>query len=522
MRDLVVDYADPNGAITPVEINATVVKIAGNTRILSLCRDITERKQMEDKLRESEEKFAKAFQFNPAPMALNGTDGRYVEINQAFFRLLGYSSEDVVGYTPSEIGIFVDPKENMCGIEILQKQGQLENYELAVRTKSGEIRHGLFFAEPMQLSHRPLFLTVMNDITDRKMADTKLRESEEQYRRLIDLLPIGVGVHLGGKIAMINPTGMRFMGAQKPEEIIGKTMMDMLHPDYRKLVKERIQQSLAKGNTATPVEEKFVRVDGTAFDAEVTALPFGTGDKASMLVVFNDITERKQAQEAIAMQSQRIQEVSQKLLEVQEQEKRSLAAELHDDLGQSLTSLKLMLEYANGTRSPAERKQRLATARDVITELMNQVRDLSLDLRPAMLDDFGLFAALRWLFDRFQFQTGITVRCNCDLMDERRFGSSIETAAFRIVQEALTNIARYALVQEAQVSIEVGKELSIEIADQGTGFDVAQTRQKKADSAGLSGMAERAHLLGGRMEIISKKGEGTRIIASLPLKEEAA
>lgn len=485
------------------------------------CRDITERKKIEDELRESEEKLSKAFQLTPAPMALTGLDGRYIEINQAFSRILGYTQEDVYDHLPSEMGIFVDLENSRHATEILQAQGRLDNYELSVQTKSGEIRHGLFFAELLQITNRPLVITMMNDITERKKADSKLRESEEKYHHLIDNLPVGVLIHQEGKIVLCNPESVRLFSAKGQDDLIGTSLIEHVHPDYRKLVQERIKAALTKDISGEIIEEKLLRIDGTTFFADVSGLPFRYGDKTSILVVLTDITERKRAKDAIAIQNQRIQEVSRQLVEVQEREKHLLATELHDDLGQSLTSLKLMLELASGTRSPAARQEGLKNARDVISELMDKVRNLSLDLRPAMLDDFGLFAALRWLFERFLSRTGIAVHCDYDLDSKQRFETHVETAAFRIIQEALTNVARYAGVKETQVTISTGRALFIEIADNGRGFDFSQMTQKETDSAGLSGMEERARLLGGRVEIISDKGTGTRVIAEIPLTGDA-
>jgi PAS domain S-box-containing protein len=345
-----------------------------------------------------------------------------------------------------------------------------------------------------------------------------LSESEEKYRRLIDLLPVGVLINQNGKIVMANPAAVKLARAKSQDELIGTTLIDHIHPDSRLMVQERTQAVLSKGINAEIVEEKLLRLDGTAFFAETTGLPLTFNDKPAILVVFTDITERKRAREAITLQNQRIKEISRKLLEVQEREKHLLAAELHDDLGQSLTSLKLMLELA-GKAGSSGRQKRLAEARELVAELMNKVRNLSLDLRPAMLDDFGLFAALRWLFDRFQSRTGISVRCDSDLDRKQRFEPPVETAAFRIIQEALTNIARHASVREAQVTISTDKVLSIEIEDKGPGFIVPRVIQNAAISSGLSGMQERARLLGGSVEIISEPGSGTRVIAEIPLVE---
>ena len=607
-----------------------------------MLQDVTERLQAESALRASEEKFAKTFQFTPVPMAISGMDGRYIEINQAFAQTMGYPPEEIIGHTPSELGIFVDPEQNQKAIQILKNQGTLHNYEMPVRTRSGEILSGVFFAEPLQLNERPLMLTLMDNITERKWMEYELRESEEKYRRMIDTLPIGVIVHQEGIVQLINPTGARFLGAETPQAILGKSNLDFIHPDYLDLVQKRVRDALIDDKYGEPIEEKLKRIDGTFFDAEVATLPIKYMNKASVLAMFQDITERKkadaelrkseenfrnlsentadgiligapdgrhiyanrqacellgysaeeilqtsqfnisdpaaysilkknlkdriagrplpkryettlrrkdgtifpveisgtrtvwqdltcdlvifrditesrQAREAIRSQSQRIQEVSRQLVEVQERERRMLASELHDDLGQSLTSLKLMLELASSSRPSNKQQKVMGDSLDLVSELMGKVRNLSLDLRPAMLDDFGLFTALRWLFERFQIQTGIVIQCNYDLDSDQRFSPAIETAAFRIIQEALTNIARHAEVWEAQVNLEIGDNLSIEIVDQGTGFGNLKENQHPADSVGLSGMQERARLLGGQVEIVSEIGVGTRVIASIPL-----
>ena len=141
--------------------------------------------------------------------------------------------------------------------------------------------------------------------------------------------------------------------------------------------------------------------------------------------------------------NRQLRELTQHLIEIQETERRFIATELHDDVGQMLTGLKLMIEMA-ASQGEAERLQTLENVKNTIAELSNHIRNLSLDLRPAMLDDFGLFAALEWLFDRYTKQTHIRVKHNFSFMNENRFPRAIETAVFRIIQEALTNTARYA------------------------------------------------------------------------------
>lgn len=229
------------------------------------------------------------------------------------------------------------------------------------------------------------------------------------------------------------------------------------------------------------------------------------------------LEEIERQKEALEVQTRQLQELSQHLVDTHEAERRYIAKELHDDLGQQMTGLKLMLEMASRQRDD-ERPATLEKARHIVVDLSSRIRKLSLDLRPAMLDDFGLFAALEWLFERYTEQTNIAVRHNLDFMDERRFSKSIEVAAFRIIQESLTNIARHAQVEEAEVKINISeKQLQIEIIDHGKGFDKGWTKYAPYRSGGLSGMRERVSWLEGNFDIRSKPGAGTTISARFNL-----
>ena len=229
------------------------------------------------------------------------------------------------------------------------------------------------------------------------------------------------------------------------------------------------------------------------------------------------LDERTRFTQILEAKNQQLREISNHLVESQEAERRFIAAELHDDLGQMLTGLKLMIEMA-ATQKDNEQQKTLERAKGIVSNLSSQVRDLSLDLRPAMLDDYGLFAALEWLFERFTAQMRIKIVHKLEFFDERRFPKPIESAAFRIIQEALTNTVRYAQVTTAQVSLQADEqELAIEISDNGKGFDPAQLDQKGYQSGGLSGMRERTAWLGGTFAIQSKPGAGTTIRATFPL-----
>jgi signal transduction histidine kinase len=210
---------------------------------------------------------------------------------------------------------------------------------------------------------------------------------------------------------------------------------------------------------------------------------------------------------------ERLQTLSRRLLEVQEAERRHVARELHDEIGQVLTSLKLLLDTS--TLLPAlNNLSRLDEARLLVSELMDRVEELSLDLRPEMLDELGLLPTLLGHFERYTYQTNIQVIFRQNGLEGRRFSPEIETTVYRIIQEALTNVARHAKVDEATVRLWVGQDmLGVEIEDRGIGFDPLAL----GVSPGLSGMRERVALLGGQLMIESAPGSGTSITAELPL-----
>ncbi|MDQ4096653.1 MAG: GAF domain-containing protein, partial [Actinomycetota bacterium] len=210
----------------------------------------------------------------------------------------------------------------------------------------------------------------------------------------------------------------------------------------------------------------------------------------------------------------RLEAHSRMVVEAQEAERRRIARELHDEIGQTLTGLKLMLED-HQRLSPEDVADRVGRARGLAGELLQRVQDLSLDLRPAVLDDLGLAAALLWLVERYRAQTGVDVALRCCGLEGRR-RPELETAAYRIVQEALTNVARHAGVKRATVQCAVaGDALCVEVTDGGIGFDVEGIPIGK--SGGLAGMEERARSTGGRLWLRSARGHGTTVVAELPV-----
>jgi PAS domain S-box-containing protein len=210
---------------------------------------------------------------------------------------------------------------------------------------------------------------------------------------------------------------------------------------------------------------------------------------------------------------ERLERHSRMVVEAQERERRRIARELHDEIGQILTGLKLTLEGHDYLSSEAA-ANRLVRARELSVELLRRVHDLSLDLRPAILDDLGLQPALVWLTERYREQMGIQVALVCSGLDGR-LRSEVETAAYRIVQEALTNVARHAGVDRASVDCALADGcLRVEVVDDGRGFEVDAV--PVGQSSGLIGMEERARSTAGRIRVESTIGLGTTVVAELP------
>ena len=236
-------------------------------------------------------------------------------------------------------------------------------------------------------------------------------------------------------------------------------------------------------------------------------------------ILLTEIGERRRTENALHESAARMKILSRRLIEVQESERRSLALELHDQIGQILTGLKLTLEMA--ARLPADdARVSINDAQSLVNELMARARKLSLDLRPATLDHLGLLSALSWHIKQYSAQTQVSVEFKHSGLEGRRFPSEVETAAYRIVQEALTNVARHSEARDAVVRAWAEEHsLTIQIEDRGTGFNI-ETALSNDTTSGLAGMRERAHLLGGRFSIESREGEGTRLTAEFGIRDE--
>lgn len=333
----------------------------------------------------------------------------------------------------------------------------------------------------------------------------------EVYRILVEQIPAIVFIAF-----FDNSFGEAYVSPQI-EEALGFTQEEWLndpirwyqhiHSDDKERWSSEVAQMLLTGEPLHSIYRVISRDGRTVrFQCDVKIVRHSDGHPWFIHGTAFDVTRQHTDEEAVREYAERMKVLSQNLLDVQESERRRIALELHDQIGQMLTGLKLKLEMLARTDS-GKTKGEFDEAQELVNELISRTRELSLDLRPATLDHLGLLSALRRHLRHYTSSTGVRVDFIQEGLEGRRFQPELETAAFRIVQEGLTNIARHASSEEAIVRIICeAKRLTIEIEDHGVGFE-PDSIFRTGQSSGLTGMRERAILIGGAFSVESKWGK---------------
>jgi PAS domain S-box-containing protein len=357
---------------------------------------------------------------------------------------------------------------------------------------------------------------------ERQSADLAMKASEMRYRRLFETAQDGILILNAdtGKIDDVNPFLTDMVGYTR-EQLLGNKLWEIGPFKDSKASKAEFRELQ---------REAYVRYDD---------LPLETSDGRSMNVEFvsnvyqvnggkviqcniRDVTKRKQAEGRLKESRRRLQVLSRRLVEVQETERRRLARELHDEIGQALTVIEMNVQSLLASPGTDALAPRLKQSLEVVERVQEQVHDLSLNLRPSMLDDLGLEPALRWCTERQAALAGLQAEVRADPL-EQRLDPMIETECFRVAQEALTNVVKHARARTVTVELTKNDEdgqLHLSVRDDGVGFDVATLREQavRGASLGLLSMEERASLAGGGLEYDSTPGQGTEVHAWFPLK----
>jgi PAS domain S-box-containing protein len=486
-------------------------------RVAGIAEDITERKEAEERLREYE----KVVEGAEEMIAVVDRNYRYLLANRAFLKYRGLEREQVVGRSVAEVlneGVFenvVKEKLDEC------LQGKPVQYEMRYRYPDRGERDLLVSYFPIEgPAGVDRCACVLQDITERKIAEAALRDSETRFRQVAENIEeiFWITDLEGSSTIYISPAYERITG-RSCESLYAepKSWRDSIHPEDRPRMEETFDSDPGFTGDYT---YRIVRPDGSIRWIRDRGFPVRdeSGEVVRFAGIAEDITENKQAEEELRQVNEQLRVLSRRLFQVQDDERRHLARELHDEIGQALTAAKINLDSIESIEGSAQ-SLRVEETSTLLDNLLRQVRQISLDLHSSLLDDLGLAPALRSLLDQQARRAGLRAQFFATEPLEN-IDPEIQTTGFRIAQEAITNVLRHAKAQSVGVHLQTEAGLlQLKIVDDGNGFDLAEIegRAQQAASFGLMGMRERAALVGGRVQIISSPNKGTAVRVSLPL-----
>jgi len=485
---------------------------------------LANRKKAEAALYKSEEKYRTLTENVNVGVYRNTTkpEGKFIEVNLAFVKMFGYKNREEM-LTIRILNIYQIPEDRKKFIEKLLRDGFVRNEELKLKKKDGS---------PIICSVSAVIIKdkkgkakyydgIIENITERRLAEEALRKSEMTYRALFESGndPV-ILFSLNGTIVSANQKAAEILG-YNVEELIGMSYKDIIASSEIKDADDKLK-SLQEGKTFLPYECTVYKKNGTEFPSEVNlSLVQDENNKPVFLqTIFRDITERKRADEELLTSREQLRNLAAHLQAVREGERTSIAREIHDDLGQTLTALKMDLSLL-GAKLPKDQKSLLKKTKSMsklIDSTIQTVQRISAELRPGVLDDVGLTAALEWQGNEFQKRTGIKCELTVDpediFLDKDR-----STAIFRIFQETLTNVARHSKAKWIKVNLKKkARRLELKVRDNGRGITEEQISNSK--SFGLIGIRERVQFLGGKVEIRGIQNRGTTLKAWIPLLKD--
>jgi PAS domain S-box-containing protein len=503
-----------------------------------------ERKRSEEALRKSEERFSTVFRHSPMAIFLRhlSTD-RIVDVNSSFLAMFGFSREEVLGRTPSDLGLWVQPGSYQNMSHALKERRQIAPLEMKFRRKSGTIGEAIVSVECIEVAGEQLILSFLDDITERRKAEkerdqilrnlealveertVELRESELKYRNLIETMNEGLAIwDENDLLTFVNDKFCEILGYSRAE-IIGQTMVRFCEGDSQKTYNAQLE--LRSQGIDQPYELVCLNKEGRKLILLISpkSLFNAQGKSVGSFGLMTDISERRQAEETIKDSEKQLRLLSRQLLTIQESERSRIARELHDQLGQDLAVTKLLIHSLEKKlpELPEMVKQESEGMLLFVDQIIDNIRRLSRDLSPAILEDLGLTAALQGLLNNYVIKNMIQIQSNLMMVDSL-VPHEGHIMVYRIVQESLNNVIKHAEAQNVLVTAGMeDHQLSLVVADDGKGFEVnsANSSSHLKTRLGLRIMHERARILGGTLEIWSQPGNGTRVTLRLPVEKHS-
>ncbi|MFC2084212.1 PAS domain S-box protein [Bacteroidota bacterium] len=508
-----------------VEISTHPVKIEGKSVVLGIARDITERKRTEEALSESEKKYRSIVENTSDWIWEMDLKGNHTYSNNIGEKILGYPLNkfyemDPIGLVhPDDRGKFIETYK-----KAIQNKAGWNNVVLRWCDKDRKYHYFESSAEPRIDYNGNLigFIGIDRDITDKKIIEKQVLSEKLRAESYLETAAVMMLVlDKKGTVTLINSKGAEILGYSK-KYIIGRNWIDNFIPEENRTNIKRILKRLMKGEiefaeyfeNAVLCRYKKIKILGWYN----TQIKDKSGKVTGILSSAEDITERVSLRAELESSNKELRSLTEHLQKVREEERTILAREIHDDLGQSLTALKLDLSQLRKKIDPSQIQltEKVKSALELAGDTVETVKKISTDLRPSIIDDLGLIPAIRWYIGEFMKRSGIKVKLSLEV-DEYDISEEIKISIYRILQEALTNVIRHAHASKITIGFQKkGKNLILQVKDNGIGIKERQMHKEK--SFGIIGMKERVILIGGQFEISGEKNKGTKIKVVIPVK----
>ena len=482
-------------------------------RMIGSMQDITELKKKEEELVNNEYHLRTILETEPECIKLIDKNGRLQDMNRA--GLVMIEADNLAQVKGRHVVQMVDEPYKKAFDELNKKvfEGESGTLQFEITGIKGTKKWLETHAVPFKDADGKIscLLGITRNITEEKKVEFELRQSEEKYRSLVEQAGDAIALFdAAGKILEGNTGTAKLLGYTE-EEFRQLSIHDVLFEE--ELKSNPVRFDLLQKGISTIKQRAMKRKDGSAVQTEIRAqlLPDGR-----FLAVIRDLSERKKAEEGLKESYSQIRRLSEHLQNVREEERISIAREIHDVLGQQLTVMKMDIsslskKAAGGDEILQQKFKKLLALTD---ETINSARKISSDMRPSLLDDLGLVSALEYHSSEFEKSSGIKTKFVSEMSDVD-FPANISTVLFRIFQESLTNIARHSKAAEVNASLtSVNGKLSMVISDNGKGFHLSEVKNKK--TLGLLGMRERMEMMGGEYTISSEPGKGTVVQITIP------
>lgn len=456
-------------------------------------------------------------------MRLIDEEGNILLVNQAFCEIFNLPREQLIGkpfsivYTKSEQNLALESFRNDINNNKVKTHFEREN--TLWNNRRGWFEFSNTFIELPD--GKKITLSIIKEITERKRSEIELRESEQKFKMLFNsandavfVTQIAEGKTYGDFIE-VNEVACKRLGYTK-EEFLKLSPSAIVHPKSIDDFNRFTEKLLIEGHVIFEILHRAK--DKKIIPVEINAHLFFYKEKLTILSIARDITERKLAEEKLKRNAKLLRELATHIQSVREEERTLIAREIHDELGQMLTVLKIKLTLI-GKKIPANLdliKKQLDEATKIIDTSVETVQKISSKLRPDILDELGLIAAIEWQVSEFEKLSGI--KCTILLPNQEiNIDKNRETAIFRILQEALTNIARHSGADKVQITFFIHSSMiTLEVKDNGKGITSEQIKDVR--SLGIHGMEERVLILGGSFFIEGIAGKGTTLKIEIPLE----